>query len=132
MVQAKAMTDSGVIELGSHTYGMHQLSQFYENPRDNATPKKGESDADFAAAFMEDVTRFETEVFKTDIIAYPHGKHETVTDVCARRAGFNVTFTVDEGINTIVKGLPQSLYNLKRISVYEDTAAETLINKIGG
>ena len=46
--------------------------------------------------------------------------------------GYRVTLTVQDGVNTIVRGLAQSLRSLKRHNVTEDMSPETLLADLKG
>lgn len=133
--QAREM--SGVIDIQSHTYDLHRVEGLDEEYRDGASKLKGESDSEFARIFKEDILKSKNEIeqnlsvdFADRVMAlsYPKGIHSTLTDVCARECGFMATVTVEEGTNEIIKGLPQSLYNLKRIGMYPNIAAEDLMS----
>lgn len=119
--EANEMIESGLIEIGSHTFDMHQ-TEAAENPRMGAVSLSGESDREFAVVFKADCAKYSEEIYAnliktTSSLSYPYGNHNTVSDVCAKELGINVTFTTEEGINTVVKGIGQSLYNLKRYSI---------------
>ena len=63
-------------------------------------------------------------------LSYPSGKWDTLSSVVLRENGIKVTVTIEEGMNEIVKGLPQSLYSLKRYNVDETVQADELIRKL--
>lgn len=133
--QAKEMYDSGTVDIQSHTYDFHRVKEWDEEYRDGASKLKGESDKEFADLFKADLIKSKTEIEqnvgnRVFALSYPEGIHSALTDVCARECGFDITVTVDEGINTVVKGLPQSLYNLKRIGMYTNIDSKRLIELI--
>ena len=131
--QAAEMESSGVIDIQSHTYDLHRVEGLDAEYRDGASKLKHESDSEFAEVFKADILKSKSEIesrvagSEVFALSYPKGIHSVLTDVCARECGFDVTVTVDEGINTIVKGLPQSLYNLKRIGMYPNITGDMLI-----
>ena len=133
--QAKEMYDSGTVDIQSHTYDFHRVREWDSEYREGASKLKGESDKKFAELFKADLEKSKAEIEqnvgnRVFALSYPEGIHSTLTDVCARECGFDVTVTVDEGINTVVKGLPQSLYNLKRIGMYTNIDDKKLIELI--
>lgn len=65
-------------------------------------------------------------------LAYPSGKRDTLADVVLRENGIKVTVTIEEGMNEIIKGLPQSLIGLKRYNMDETVTKEILEAKIKG
>lgn len=135
--QAKEMSDSGVIELGSHTYDLHRVEGLDEEYRLGASKKEGESDSEFAKVFKADIEKSCREIEDNTnkpvgVLSYPFGIHSTLTDVCSREIGIYATTTVEEGMNTVIKGIPQSLYALNRFGIYKETTPKALIEKIGG
>lgn len=131
--EAEEMANSGLVEFGSHTYDMHQSEKTNQNPRMGAKKYDGETDKEFAASFKADFAEYEKNVPITLVSAYsyPYGNHCTVSDVCIRELGINITFTTEEGENTIVKGIGQTMYNLKRFSLSEDNSQEKLRSILG-
>lgn len=63
-------------------------------------------------------------------LAYPSGKWDTLTNVVLRENGIKVTVTIEEGINEIIKGLPQSLFALKRCNMDESVTIAELLEKL--
>lgn len=130
---AREMVQSGTIDIGSHTYDMHQSAALEEGPaRQNVAPLEGESEEDFIRAMREDFARSiaETEAMcgePADVLAYPEGVHSDLTQAIAWEAGFRVTLTSDPGVNTLVKGLPQSLLGLNRFGMNESVSAAELL-----
>ena len=131
--QAREMYESGVMDIQSHTFDLHRVEGWDSEYRDGASKLSGESDRTFANIFKEDLAKSKEDIEATTggsvfALAFPKGIHSTLTDTCAREAGFDVTVTVDEGMNEIIKGLPQSLYQLKRIGMYPNITSEKLID----
>lgn len=65
-------------------------------------------------------------------LAYPSGKRDTLADVVLRENGIKATVTIEEGMNEIIKGLPQSLIGLKRYNMDETVTKEILEIKLKG
>ena len=134
--QAREMTESGLVEIASHTYDFHKVEKLDgAQYRDGASKLPGESDTDFAALFTADILRSKTELESNlnrsvTAFSYPQGIHSTLTDVCVKKAGFAASVTVTEAPNIIIKGLPQTLYDLNRIGVYPGSTPEELIDRI--
>ena len=123
-----------LISLGSHTYDMHQSETLEEGQaRTCVAPLAGETEAEFISAMRKDFSASRqqlTEITGTapTALAYPTGISSVLTDAIAREAGFTVTLTSEPGVNTLVKGLPQSLLGLHRYSVGADWTPETLLD----
>lgn len=136
--QAREMEASGVIEIQSHTYDMHQWAAFETGDavRENMLPLDGESEADYAAAVKADLAAWEAlsevELGKAFCaLAYPSGRYTELSEVLLHEAGIAVTLsTYDNCRNVLVKGLPQSLYALCRINVTEDMTPEMLLARL--
>ena len=130
------MEASGLITIGSHTYDMHQWAPFEEgdNVRESVIPLEGESDAEFINALKQDVEKQNTAFAgvglpKPTVIAFPNGKYIQLCNVVLRDCGYNATLSTDATrINTVIPGMPQSLYGLGRMSVDETVSDQALLD----
>ena len=59
--------------------------------------------------------------------SYPTGYFTQETQSLLGIRGVKASFTSDSGVNTLIKGLPQSLMELKRIEVTDKISPEDLI-----
>ncbi len=125
----------GLVSVQSHTYDMHQEEAYESHSpvRSSIVPFEEESQEDYAAALRADIQQ-QNEVFQRfglpapNVLAFPRGYHETITDVILKEAGYRCTLTTDESrVNTIVQGLPQSLIDLGRINVGPETTDEQIL-----
>jgi len=120
--EATEMRRSGLISIQSQSYGMNRAGRSDQALRDNALQAEGESEEEYILAFrndfalMADLIRASTgeELFA---FAYPNGLIDRNSATLLREEGVHVTFSTEAGINTLIKGLPQSLYELKRYDV---------------
>lgn len=133
--QAKEMQDSGLIDIESHTYDFHRVKLDGKEYRNGATQRAGESDKKFAELFISDIQKSRDDIYnnldkEVLYLSYPQGVHSVLTDVCVKEAGIKATVTVDEGENTLIKGIPQTLYNLKRVGIFEETVGDAFIQRI--
>ncbi len=138
--EAKEMVDSGLIDIQSHSYDMHQWKEFEldrnidsSKIRENVLKLENESEQDYIDALKNDIAKMQNIIFENlnkniTAFSYPSGKHDTLSEVVLSQNGILATVTIDEGENTIIKGLPQSLYLLKRYNVEESTNLELLFN----
>lgn len=137
--QANEMLRSGLISIQSHTFDMHQWAPYEDTDRVRETVSKlpGESDEAFAAALTEDFKRFSSELMEktgqpTRVLAYPQGAYSVLSEVVLHELGVKVTLSTNaERVNTVVRGLPQSLYALNRFAVDEHTAPAELLSLLG-
>ena len=134
--EAREMCESGVIDIESHTYDLHRVEALDgADYRNGASKLDSETDTEFAQLFRADISRSRTEIERNTgsrviALSYPQGVHSVLTDACVKQSGFISTVTVNEAPNTVVMGIPQTLYNLNRIGVYPDTTSENLLERI--
>ena len=135
---AAALVESGVLDVHSHSYDMHQVVALDgENCRQGVLRMRGESEADYVEALSADYLRAKAQIQSVldvpcDVFTYPYGLYDTLSEVVLHSLGADVTVTTDHGINVIIKGIPQSLYRLKRIDVTGGVTAEGLLQTLSG
>ena len=123
--EAAEMVASGLISVQSHTYDMHQWPPFEtgDGPfRETILPLPGESEEDYVAALTADIQKsrqvLEDATGETvDVLAYPSGAYSTLSQWVLEENGIRVTLSTEPGANTVVRGLPQTLYCMKRFHV---------------
>jgi peptidoglycan/xylan/chitin deacetylase (PgdA/CDA1 family) len=132
--KAKEMIDSGIMEIQSHSYSFHDHESYEtkDSFRDGVLQKDGESEKEYINVFKEDYLKSKREIEentgnRVTAYFYPFGKYTVLTEALLREMGNRVSVTTNPGINTIVKGLPQSLNGLKRIAVPASSDTETLL-----
>lgn len=135
--QAKIMQDSGIIDIQSHTYDMHQ-TELYENSdkiRKSAVKLENDTEEEFIKVLKEDFAKinsdFETFLNKgISVVAYPKGEYDTLTSVILKSLGVKVTLGTNSSSNTIIKGMPQSLIGLNRYNMCEEVSVDKLFEFI--
>ena len=110
----KALSENPLVEIGCHTYGMHELGA-----RRGMGKMQGESESDYCAALTDDYEKFCEKTCpliggRTNILAYPFGICNDTVRELARSLGFKVTLTCHEKVNTLTVG--GSLYELGRFN----------------
>lgn len=136
--EAAEMTASGLISIQSHTYDMHQWPPYEDGSaavRENILQLPGESEESYVQALTEDFTRSRALLEgatgqPVDVLAYPAGQHSTLAQVTLQSLGVHVTLSTNPGVNTVVKGLPQTLYAMLRFGITEDISPEALLDMI--
>ena len=133
--EAREMVDSGLISVQSHTFDMHQWPPFEDGNaqvRETLLPFDGEADADYEAAVEADFAE-SRELLESitgqpvNALAFPEGAYVTLTQDALRSAGAELTFTTVRAVNTVVKGLPQSLCAMPRFGMTESTDMTALV-----
>ena len=97
--------------------------------------KDGESEEEYISAFRSVFERSRREIevnteAKFIAYAYPNGSYTTLSEVLLGEMGVKITFTIEEGMNTVIKGLPQSLRAMKRYRAGEDISGSELVERI--
>ncbi len=135
--EAAEMAASGLISIQSHTYDMHQWLPYETGSavRENILPLPGESEEAYVQTLTEDFTRSRAQLESAtgqpvDVLAYPAGQYSTLAQVTLQSLGVHVTLSTNPGVNTVVKGLPQTLYAMLRFGITEDVTPEALLDMI--
>jgi poly-beta-1,6-N-acetyl-D-glucosamine N-deacetylase len=125
--ELKEMVDSGLVEVGSHTWDLHR--GILGNPQGNQQPagttrrwlpeaKRYEGEADYRRRVQADLQR-NSELVRRRIgraprvIAWPYGRYNAVTRDAALKLGMQVGLTLEDGANT--RDTP--LFALRRLLV---------------
>jgi peptidoglycan/xylan/chitin deacetylase (PgdA/CDA1 family) len=113
--QIREMTDTGLVEIGNHTYSMHQL----KHGRKGCKRKDGESLLDYQRLFGRDTNRLQTRCaeelgFSPSLFAFPY--HAVCDDAIhvLKILGFQAAFTGSGKSNTITPGDTNCLFDLRR------------------
>lgn len=132
--QAAEMEASGLVAIESHGYDMHEVQGRDPEPiRVGILPREDESEWDYAAFLQEDCQAM-TDLLGTTpgVLAYPYGYASELSEVVLHEMGIYATVTIEEKINTIVKGLPQSLRQMGRFYMTEAISAPELLSMLSG
>ena len=137
--EAQEMADSGLVSIPSHTYDMHQWPPYEDGSaavRENILPLAGESEEAYVQALTDDFTKSRAQLEAAtgqpvDVLAYPAGQYSTLAQVTLQELGVHVTLSTNPGVNTVVKGLPQTLYAMLRFGITDDLTPEALLELIG-
>ena len=136
--QAKEMMDTGYITIGSHGWDLHEVEGRDPDPiRRGILRRADETEEEYIAFLQEDIRR-ENELLHpilgkdADILAFPYGVHDTLSEMLLHDAGIYATVTTWPGENTIVKGIPQSLLCMNRYDITEEVSGEGLLDLIDG
>ncbi len=131
--EAREMVASGLVEIGSHADDMHQWAPYETGEaRENILRLPGESEADYVAAVIADFEKSAADIERETgerpaMLSFPSGKYDVLSQWALSEAGVRMTVGVEEGIAEIVRGLPQSLYAMKRLNMTDEISPEELI-----
>lgn len=109
------LAQSGVFEIGSHTYKMHAYK-----PRFGVKRKKGETKDEHVAALCEDLERIDRALLdkcgvRPVAFAYPFGAYDEESESVVK-SRYDAVFTCYERINLLRVGDAKKLYKLYRIN----------------
>ncbi len=132
--EAKAMYESGLVSIQSHSFDMHQWEDG-ENSlfvRNNVLPFDGEKIFDYVNAFQNDFKKSKADIEenvgnKVVAFAYPTGRYNPITEFILKQNGIRVTMATSEGPNYIKKGDKESLYKLNRYNIGDQISEEHLL-----
>lgn len=125
-----ALVDSGRVEIGNHTYDMHNKS-----PRKGARRMRGESEAEYYEALVQDVGRTQSLLEEhcgilPTTFAYPYGYISKESVPILQEMGFTVLLTCTEQVNMLT-GDPAVLLELGRFNRASGVSTERFMKKLG-
>lgn len=114
--EIKEMSDSPYAEIGSHTYNLHQISI-----RKGADRIAGESQENYENTLLSDLRKNNDYIESVTgshplLFAWPYGAYplDRSADKVLKEAGYKISVTSYQRMNTIELGNPDSLLGLKR------------------
>lgn len=128
--EAKEMYKSGLIDIQSHTYDLHDVSI-----RVGIKRNSGEDENRYINLVKNDLRKSVNELKNKVgnnqfVFTYPYGANDELTERILKELGFKITVTTDVGTNHIVRGNKDSLYKLKRFGIKNDTDIVKLLSNI--
>lgn len=127
--EARALEADGLVTVQSHGYDLHEVEGRDEEPiRPGALPREGESEEDYVNYLRADCARMR-QLLGEELFAfsYPYGMAQELTEVVLSQEGMRITLLTGNGRSTVVRGLPQSLRQLKRYSVNNGMGGDALL-----
>lgn len=126
----KVLQDSGFVEIGNHTYALHEFK-----PRFGVGRIKGESDSEYKKVFGADLDKLdsileENGIKKPTAFAFPFGRYNRLAGEVLKERGYCLSFTCCEGINKIEKGNLDSLFLLKRFNRNGNLSSTAFVKKV--
>lgn len=131
------MTASGLIDIQSHTFNMHRRADFEPGSdlvRESAVPFENESEREFAAALVGDILNqnllfSRAGIPNATVLSFPNGKADDAANRILFENGYRATLTTDPSeVNTIEVGNPQTLINLGRFNITENTTDDMILS----
>lgn len=128
--EISALSASGRVEIGNHTYNMHA----YTGTRKGSARRSGESEEAYAECFRSDITKLQT-LLQTQcgitpfVYAYPYGFISQESIPVLRELGFLITFSCYEYCNILTQGDPNCLYQLGRYNRPSGISTEAFMER---
>ncbi len=127
--QLKEMQDSGLVEIGNHSYNMH----VNVNGRHGSKKKKGESDADYKKTLTGDVGKLQEKCYEylgsyPSTFTYPFGQISKEALPIIKEMGFEAALTCQEKFNYLTDDVEQ-LYHLNRFNRPHGTDLQSIFEK---
>ncbi|MEG2597388.1 MAG: polysaccharide deacetylase family protein, partial [Oscillospiraceae bacterium] len=131
--QLKELYESPLVEIGNHTYDLHELNG--RTGRKGAKIKRGESEAEYKKILTDDVVKLQDKMNEhlydnARVFAYPYGFYSKESEQILRDLGFDITLTCEEGVN-IVTSDQSSLFALKRYNRPHRVETEVFFARMG-
>lgn len=126
----RALASSGRVEIGSHTYAMHDLGE-----RRGAERKCWESEGAYQAALRADLERLQTCLTQRSgvtpsVFAYPYGFVSVESRPVLKELGFTAALTCAEKINHLTND-PEQLYTLGRFNRPSGVTTADFMARVG-
>ncbi len=130
--EIKALSESGVIEIQSHSYNLHKNTE----GRSGMKKKKSESIKQYSEFLLEDMAKMKVRMKEYAgkepyAIAYPFGSFSEETKDILKNYGFKMAFTCEEKVNIIKKSESEWLFRLGRYNRPEGIDSESFFSKMG-
>ena len=128
--EIKTLNDSGVFEIGNHTYNLHKYT-----PRYGIGKLPGEDTNSYINAIKSDIERCQDYLkLKSGVncicFAYPFGRYNDIAKNTLKNMGFKVIFNCSQKVNVIKKGDCECLLSLNRFNRDSAYSTKDIINKI--
>lgn len=111
----RELNASGLVEIQNHSYNAHSNGK----DRNGVSSNPGESRRAYRDFLQDQVLTLQEKLqkhagFAPTTFTYPFGAFDRRSEQMLKEMGFQATLICTEGVNTIKKGQPDSLYGLKR------------------
>lgn len=127
--QMSEMEASGVVEVCSHSYDLHQSPALQSGTvYEDVLQSDGESDSDYVLRFKNDLSLWEETLGKKcTAYAFPHGRSDLFSQALLDECGVRLSFSTAAKSDTLIKGLRASGHALGRYTVTNDMSAEEIL-----
>ena len=130
----EALEYADVIRVESHGYNIHEVEGRDPSPvRQGVLMREDESEEEYISFLLNDIAAMDHLLLdaygrEAAVLAYPHGLCSELSEILLRSQGFYATLSAGHGINTIIKGIPQSLRQMGRFSISGTMTAQDVLD----
>lgn len=115
--QINELADSGIVEIGNHTYDLHTI----DKGRKGCSKNPGEDVEQYRNFLTKDVLKLQDKITNytgsnLKIFTYPFGRFSKETKEIIKDLDFSVIFNCAQVVNIIDRNNPDILYNLGRFN----------------
>lgn len=126
----QALSDSGYVEIGSHTWDMHELK-----PRKGTQKRPEEGEKAYQTALKSDLSSLQAALKERcgiipTVFAYPYGCVSAESYEVLQELGFQAAMTCEEKVNHLT-GDPEELYHLGRFNRPSGISTQRFMEKSG-
>lgn len=133
---ARPWIKRGVLTVTTHSYDMHQIAAVDgDDCRRGVLQMPDETEPDYIAALTQDYTHAQEQLAGLPgkvlpVFTYPFGAYSELSERVLQEQGVQVTVTIANGANRLVKGEPETLRLLRRINVPAGMEPDALLSSI--
>lgn len=133
---ARPWIKRGVLTVTTHSYDMHQIAAVDGNDcRRGVLQMPGEAEPDYIATLTQDYKHAQEQLAGLPgkvlpVFTYPFGAYSELSERVLQEQGVQVTVTIADGANRLVKGEPETLRLLRRINVPAGMEPDALLSSI--
>lgn len=127
--QAKAMSDSGLVSIQTHTFDMHQWEEQEKGDkvRKNVLKLESETEEEYEEALRADLEQAKTEIESAvkkpvKVLSYPAGAYDERSRRIVKDCGIKATVSIEHGKTTLIRGIPKTLEEMRRYYVTPQTS----------
>lgn len=126
----------GVLTVTTHSYDMHQIAAVDgDDCRRGVLQMPDETEPDYIAALTQDYKHAQEQLAGLPgkvlpVFTYPFGAYSELSERVLQEQGVQVTVTIADGANRLVKGEPETLRLLRRINVPAGMEPDALLSSI--
>ncbi|OUQ82282.1 polysaccharide deacetylase family protein [Flavonifractor sp. An100] len=133
--QVRPWVEKGVICVQSHTYDLHQRSEYGLSGRDGVLRISGESEEEYIQTLREDLIKAREGLrqglgVELDALAFPFGLYSSQAVEELAEQGVRMTFSTNWGCRRVVPGWNRTLQCMERMWICDGLTGEELLSKV--